>query len=436
MLLMTEMAGISMTRYLHQLLLCTAFRARGSATLLLLFSAIALGACSDNQSGTQQGQSGNSRGAAQQAIPVGYISAASTEIGYTEKLPGRVVSYRVAQIRPQVSGIIQSRLFEEGSLVEEGEQLYQIDPERYQADLEMAQANLESANAAVANAQSIVERYDSLAANQVLSEQEFDNAKTELQQAQASVSQAEAEVKSAEINLAYTKVYAPISGFIGPSSVTKGALVTQQQQAPLAVIRQLDPVYVDLSQSVGDARKLKARLVESRVQKQKDNDFAVSLFLSDSGKPYPYKGKLDATDLAVDEQTGAIRLRSVFPNPDNQLLPGLFVRASIEELASSQALVVPQKSVQIGESGSTHIWLVSEDNKALKRQVRTGVAYEDKWVIEEGLDEGDKVIVQGTMKLQEGAAVEPQEMNSRSGEKLSDNGNDNDKPTSSSQGGR
>ncbi|GGW87357.1 efflux RND transporter periplasmic adaptor subunit [Alteromonas halophila] len=386
-----------------------------SSYVFALALMLLLSACSDDNSSQQGNAGGGAPGGGQaQPVPVGFITVSPEKIGYTEKLPGRVVSYRVAQIRPQVGGIIQARLFEEGSLVEEGEQLYQIDPERYEADLAMAQANLESATAAVANAQSVVDRYDGLAAKKVLSEQEFDNAKMELQQAKASVSQAEAEVKSAKINLAYTKVYAPISGFIGPSSVTKGALVTQQQQAPLAVIRQLDPVYVDLSQSVSDAQQLKARLIESRIQKRNDSDFSVSLFFSESGEPYPHKGKLDATDLAVNEQTGAIRIRSVFPNPDNRLLPGLFVRAAIEDLASSDALVVPQKSVQIGRNGAKHVWVVANGNKAAKRAVKTGVAYKDKWIIEEGLQKGDKVIVEGTMTLRDGAPVKAKSLSASS----------------------
>ncbi|WP_414828187.1 efflux RND transporter periplasmic adaptor subunit [Alteromonas sp. H39] len=431
-----------MSRYLHQSMFSMGTSTRGFAYVCSLLVLLTLVACSDDKSGSQQdSEAGGPNAGSQQAMPVGFLNIRPSRIDYTEKLPGRVVSYRVAQIRPQVSGIIQERLFEEGSLVEEGEQLYQIDPARYQADLEMAQANLESARAAVANAQAIVERYDSLAASKVLSEQEFDNAKTELQQAKATVSQAEAEVKSAQINLAYTKVYAPISGFIGPSTVTKGALVTQQQSEPLAVIRQLDPVYVDLSQSVGDAQKLKARLIESRVQEREDENFEVSLFLSDSDEPYPHKGKLDATDLAVDEQTGAIRLRSVFPNPENRLLPGLFVRASIEDLASSAALVVPQKSVQIGDGGEKHVWLVSSDNKAVKRKITTGVAYQDKWVIEDGLSEGDRVIVEGTMNLQEGAPVKPSNVNQSPDKQdqqrgSSGSGKENADNTGTSQGGR
>lgn len=407
-------------------------------TITLFFLALAFG-CSE-KAGSEKGQGAGApasqKGGQQQAMPVRFISVSLQKIAYTQKLPGRVVSYKVAEIRPQVSGIIQARLFEEGSLVEEGDQLYQIDPERYQADLEMAQADLESANASVSNAQAVVNRYDGLVKQKVLSEQEFDDAKTQLKQSQASVSQAEAAVKTARINLAYTKVYAPISGFIGPSGVTKGALVTQQQQEPLAVIRQLDPVYVDLSQSVGDAQKLKARLIESRIQKKQNADFQVSLFFSESGEPYPHKGKLDATDLAVDEQTGAIRLRSVFPNPDNQLLPGLFVRASIEDLSSSKALVVPQKSVQIGSGGTKHVWVVGSGDKAEKRRVTTGVAYKDQWVIEDGLKEGDRVIVEGTMNLQPGAPLKPQNIAGNSnGDKKRQNQN-NQAADSAQSGGQ
>ncbi|QJR79324.1 efflux RND transporter periplasmic adaptor subunit [Alteromonas pelagimontana] len=369
------------------------------------------GAEQGKQEGSQETQQPGSAGS--RPVPVAFVEVAPTQIQYTEKLPGRVVSYRIAEIRPQVSGIIQARFFEEGSFVEQGEQLYQIDPARYQADLEVAQANLENAQATVNNALAIVGRYETLADINALSEQEFDNAKMELKQAQASVSQAEAEVKTAKINLAYTKVYAPISGFISPSSVTKGALVTQQQQEALATIRQLDPVFVDLSQSVGDAQQLKARLIESRIEERDDQEFEVSLFFAESGEPYPYKGKLDATDLAVDQQTGAIRLRSVFPNPDNLLLPGLFVRASIEDLSSSEALVVPQQSVTIGEGGKQHVWVIDKKDKVSKRAIQTGVAYEDKWVIEDGLQPGERVVVEGTMTLKDGAPVKPEKFSSQ-----------------------
>ncbi len=381
---------------------------RAPRAFVFILLATGLAACSDAPADKSQ-SSGDKLGNAQQqqAMPVTFIEASAKPIGYTEKLPGRVVAYRQAEIRPQVSGIIQSRLFEEGTLVEKGQQLYQIDPETYQADVEVAQANLQSAEAQVDNAQALVNRYDGLAEMNALSEQDLDDATTRLKQARASVSQAQAQLKTAEINLAYTRVYAPINGFIGPSKVTEGALVIQQQDTPLATIRQLDPVYVDLAQSVGDAQQLKSRLIESRIQKRDDTKFEVSLFFSQSGDAYAHKGQLEATDLAVNEQTGAIRLRSVFPNPDKQLLPGLFVRASIEGLATSKAITVPQKSVQISQGGMRHVWVVTSDNKAQKRTVQTGLAYDNRWIIESGLKDGDKVVVEGTMTLKEGASVKP-----------------------------
>lgn len=396
------------------------------------FILAAVSGCSDDKGGQSQSAPQGQTQNGQQAMPVGVLEVAPETINYSQKLPGRVVSYRVAEIRPQVSGIIQERLFEEGTLVEEGQQLYQIDPERYEADLDVARANLESAHASAMNAQTLVDRYDGLAEMKALSQQDFDNAKTELKMAQASVSQAEAEVKTAEINLAFTKMYAPISGFIGPSAVTKGALVTQQQATPLAVIRQMDPVYVDLSQSVSDAQQLKARLIESSIQQNDDSEFEVNLFFTESGEPYPHKGKLDATDLAVDEQTGAIRLRSVFPNPDNRLLPGTFVRASIKGMNSSQALVVPQKSVQISDGGATHVWVVQNGNKAAKRTIQTGVAYQDKWVVASGLEVGDNVIVEGTMNLKDGMPVKPRNVNSSGKEASSQK--DKNTPSSTNSG--
>ena len=215
----------------------------------------------------------------QQAIDVGFVEIKPVMIQRTNQLPGRVVSYQVAEIRPQVSGIIQSRLFKEGSYVEEGQQLYQIDPARYEADYEMATANLEDAEARKQNAQNLVNRYKTLIASNAVSQQEYDNALASLAQARAAVSLAEAEVKTAKINLDYTRVYAPISGYISPSSITKGALVTSQQAMPLATVRQLDPVYVDLSQSAAEVRDLQERLSASRLNKASQSEYEVSLYL-------------------------------------------------------------------------------------------------------------------------------------------------------------
>lgn len=341
-----------------------------------------------------------------QKASVSYIEIQPADINLTDRLPGRVVAYQTAEIRPQVSGIIQSRLFEEGSYVKEGQQLYQIDPARYEADYQIAQANLQNAQAKARNAQNLADRFEKLIDYNAVSQQEYDDAQAGLDQANAEVALAEAELKNAKINLDYTKVYSPISGFISPSNVTKGALVTAEQGTPLATVRQLDPVYVDLSQTTTEARKLQERLTASRLQNNKA-EYEVTLFFGNTHKTYSYKGKLDATDLAVDPQTGTIRLRSVFPNPDKMLLPGMFVSASIEDLGQSKKIIVPQKSVSIEPDGTKAVWLVNPDNKAEKRAIETGESYKKNWVVLDGLRPGERVIVTGRMMLQEGAELNP-----------------------------
>lgn len=364
-----------------------------------------MSAC-DNQENNQKNSS-EQGGMSQQAVDVGFVEIKPVRIQRTNQLPGRVVSYQVAEIRPQVSGIIQSRLFKEGSYVEEGQQLYQIDPARYEADYQMATANLQDAKARKQNAQNLVNRYKTLIASNAVSQQEYDNALASLAQARAAVSLAEAEVKSAKINLDYTRVYAPINGYISPSSITKGALVTSQQAMPLATVRQLDPVYVDLSQSAAEVRDLQERLSASRLNKASQSEYEVSLYLRSAKKIYPHKGVLDATDVAVDVQTGSIRLRSVFDNPDTILLPGMFVWASIEELGSSKQIVIPQKSVVIDARGNKSVWVIDAENKAAKTSIRTGAAYGNNWIVLNGLETGDRLIVEGTMKLRPGDVVKP-----------------------------
>lgn len=345
-----------------------------------------------------------SAGSDQQAADVAYIELQPTTVELTDQLPARVVSYKVAEIRPQVSGIIESRLFTEGSFVEEGQQLYQIDSDTFEASQQMAQANLERAEALANNAQRQVNRYRELITSKAISQQEVDNAEDNLTQAKAGVSVAKAELRAAEVELEYTKVYAPISGYISTSSVTKGALVTALQATALATVRQLDPVYVDISQSVTDSLNLQERLINSRMQGSQ-SDFAVTLLLGQEGQSYATKGQLEATDLAVDRQTGAIKLRAVFPNPDTVLLPGMFVSAMIEDVGRSRALVVPQKSVAINPDGSKYVWVANSDDTAEKRQVQAGISYRDKWVISSGLKSGDRVLVEGTMMLREGTPL-------------------------------
>ncbi|AGH44393.1 efflux RND transporter periplasmic adaptor subunit [Paraglaciecola psychrophila] len=329
-------------------------------------------------------------------------------IAMPNELPGRVKAFKTAEIRPQVSGIIQSRFFEEGSLVEEGQQLYQINPARYDANLQSANANLQNIKAELGLALALQSRYRSLIKTNTLSEQQFDSAKASVARAKAAVSLSRAEVKTAKINLDYTKVYAPISGYISPSTVTDGALVTAQQQAALATIRQLDPVYVDLSQSAADAKTLQLSLVT----RGEDAKFEVTLLFGNNDFIYPHKGSLYATDLAVDENTGTVRLRSVFPNPNAALLPGMFVRATIDKMEIQETIIVPQKAVSIESDGSKAVWIVDVNNIASKRAVVTNSTYKNNWVIKSGLKTGDTVIVAGTMMLQPGSKVVPKNINS------------------------
>jgi len=345
------------------------------------------------------------------AADVSYIELQPQAINRLDPLPGRVIAYQVAEIRPQVSGIIQSRLFEEGAFVKEGQQLYQIDPARYEADYDMSQATLENAEARRQSAQALATRYKTLVESNAVSEQDYDDAVSALNQAKAAISMAKAQVKMAKINLDYTEVHSPISGYISPSTVTKGALVTEGQATSLATVLQLDPVYVDLSQSVTAARNLRKRLTPTRSESASQATFPVRLFPTNTEEPYPHEGTLDTAELAVDPQTGAIRLRSVFPNPDKILLPGMFVRASVGDASRAKAIIIPQKSVKIEPDGKQSVWVIDSNDRAQKRSIRTGVAYENRWVVMEGLEAGERLIVEGGMTLSEGAELRPEKIN-------------------------
>jgi RND family efflux transporter MFP subunit len=369
-----------------------------TSIFMACLSVFLLVGCTDNSDQTRQ----------RSLKQVSVITIEPKVIAMPNELPGRVKAFKTAEIRPQVSGIIQSRFFEEGSLVEEGQQLYQINPARYDANLQSANANLQNIKAELGLALALQSRYRSLIKTNTLSEQQFDSAKASVARAKAAVSLSRAEVKTAKINLDYTKVYAPISGYISPSTVTDGALVTAQQQAALATIRQLDPVYVDLSQSAADAKTLQLSLMT----RGEDAKFEVTLLFGNNDFIYPHKGSLYATDLAVDENTGTVRLRSVFPNPNAALLPGMFVRATIDKMEIQETIIVPQKAVSIEADGSKAVWIVDVNNIASKRAVVTNSTYKNNWVIKSGLKTGDTVIVAGTMMLQPGSKVVPKNINS------------------------
>jgi len=321
-------------------------------------------------------------------------------ITFTQQLPGRISPYRQSQVRPQVDGIITERLFEEGADVEKGQQLYQIDDARYKAALNSAKADLASARANVKTVEARAKRYEDLVKINAVSEQEYDDVKAQYDQATAAIAVAQAAVDVAQVNLDYTKVYAPISGRISRSFVTEGTLVTANQAQNLATITQLDPVYIDMQQSGSEAIHLRSRMMGKEI-------VPVHLILDDKiGKDYPHEGTLKFSEVTMDETTGSIALRALMPNPDGLLLPGLFVRATLD-LGQDDVLLVPQRATIRTPEGGLTIWVVDETGKAQPRPIQVEQAYKDNWIVTDGLKAGDTVIVEGYQKVGPGAPVSP-----------------------------
>ncbi|MCC4521769.1 efflux RND transporter periplasmic adaptor subunit [Enterobacter hormaechei] len=334
-----------------------------------------------------------------QAPQVSVHIVKSAPLAVKTELPGRTDAYRVAEVRPQVSGIILHRNFTEGSDVKAGESLYQIDPATYQAAYDNAKGELVKAQAAANIAHLTVKRYVPLVGTQYVSKQEYDQAVATAQQADASVVAAKAGVESARINLAYTKVTSPINGRIGKSSVTEGALVTNGQSTALATVQQLDPIYVDVTQSSSDFMRLK-----QQTSLQKGDTSSVEL-LMENGQPYPLKGTLQFSDVTVDESTGSITLRALFPNPQHMLLPGMFVRARIDEGTQPDAILVPQQGLTRTPRGDATVLVVNDKNQVESRTVVAPQAIGDRWLITEGLKNGDRVIISGLQKVRPGVTV-------------------------------
>ncbi|ENJ4067384.1 efflux RND transporter periplasmic adaptor subunit [Enterobacter hormaechei] len=334
-----------------------------------------------------------------QAPQVSVHIVKSAPLAVKTELPGRTDAYRVAEVRPQVSGIILHRNFTEGSDVKAGESLYQIDPATYQAAYDNAKGELVKAQAAANIAHLTVKRYVPLVGTQYVSKQEYDQAVATAQQADASAVAAKAGVESARINLAYTKVTSPINGRIGKSSVTEGALVTNGQATALATVQQLDPIYVDVTQSSSDFMRLK-----QQTSLQKGDTSSVEL-LMENGQPYPLKGTLQFSDVTVDESTGSITLRALFPNPQHMLLPGMFVRARIDEGTQPDAILVPQQGVTRTPRGDATVLVVNDKNQVESRTVVAPQAIGDRWLITEGLKNGDRVIISGLQKVRPGVTV-------------------------------
>lgn len=322
----------------------------------------------------------------------------------TTVLPGRSRAYKEAEVRPQVSGIVVDRSFEEGGFVEQGQSLYQIEPATYQAALKSAEASLARAKASLSNAEITVQRYRKLAASNALSKQELDSAEATYQEALAAVEEAKAAIKTASINLEYTEVKAPISGRIGKSSVTAGALVTANQSGKLATIQQLDPINIDIVQSSAQMLRLQAKMKSGSLQRSESSD--VTLVLED-GTTYAHQGVLKFAENDVDETTGSVTLRAEFPNPDHQLLPGMYVRAAITIGTDPSAILVPQKAVTRNPKGEAIAMVVGADNKVESRVLTTAEAIDHQWRVTAGLAVGDQLIVEGLQKIAPGAVVTP-----------------------------
>lgn len=335
---------------------------------------------------------------------VGVVVIKPRRIALTTDLPGRTSPYFVAEVRPQVGGIIQKRLFTEGSDVRAGEVLYRIDPARYKAAYDSAKAALDGAKANLLPARLKARRYEDLVKINAVSRQDCDDAEAALRQDEAAVEGAKAALETAGINLGYTKVTAPISGWIGRSSVTDGALVTANQAAALATIQQLNPIYVDVTESTTDLLRLEQEMASGIMKSGGRAQARVKLLLED-GSAYPLMGTLKFSDVTVDQSTGSITLRAVFPNPRHILLPGMFVRAVIEEGVNERAILVPQRGVTRNPAGKAMVMVIGRGEKAEPRFIKVVRTVGNDWLVSGGLKAGDQVILDGLQKARPGTRV-------------------------------
>lgn len=361
--------------------------------LIALSALLILTAC---QSDEQQ------QGAQQQESHVDVVTLAPQKVTLRSSLPARTTAFRQAEVRPQVNGIIEKRLFEEGAQVKEGQQLYQIDAALYEAEVANAKAQLMRAKAALQTAKSKEARYKNLLADNAISQQDYDDALATYQQTEADIKVQEATLKTAETNLNYTHVYAPISGQIGKSNFTEGALVTAQQTAVLTTIYQLDPIYIDVSQPSKQLLDLRKRIIARQINKEKAPKVTITL---EDGTAYSETGTLQFAEANVDPTTGDVVLRSIMPNPDNLLLPGMFVKATIEEGQLDNVILAPQKGITFDREGNATALVVNKENKVELRQLELDQAVNDNWIVKSGLNAGDQIIVEGLQKVAPEASV-------------------------------
>ncbi len=340
----------------------------------------------------------------QQSTPkVNVVSIVPQTVTITTELPARTVAFRQAEVRPQVNGIIEKRLFEEGADVGAGQQLYQIDEAPFQAALQMAKAELAIAQANIQSTKARADRFERLINNKAISQQDYDDAQASYLQAQAEVAVARANIQTAEINLRYTKVNAPIDGRIGRSNITEGALVTAQQETALATITQTDPIYVDISQASKEILRLRQQLMTGRIAEE--DAAQVKLKLED-GTTYQHIGTLQFSEVNVTPDTGSLVMRAKFPNPEGLLLPGMYVKAEVNEGKIRDAILVPHKAVVFSREGEANVMLVNGEKKVEQRGIKIKQSIGQNWLVYEGLSAGEKVIVEGLQKIAVDSAAE------------------------------
>lgn len=333
------------------------------------------------------------------------VTLSTQAVALSSELPGRTSAYRVAEVRPQVSGIVQKRLFTEGGNVKAGEQLYQIDPALYQASLDSQKAALARAQAQLKTAGLLAQRYKPLVESKAVSQQAYDDALAARDQANADVLAAKAALDTARINVVYTKVLSPIKGIIGRSTVTEGALVTANQAGALAAVQQIDPIYVDVTQSSVQLLRLQQALADGQLQRVQGEQAAQVTLQLEDGTSYSLPGKLQFSEVTVDAGTGSVTLRAEFPNPEHRLLPGMFVRASLVEGVVPEGLLVPQRGVTRNQRGKPTALIVDAQNKVELRELVTSRAIGDQWLVSAGVKAGDRVVVEGLQYIKPGVEV-------------------------------
>jgi membrane fusion protein (multidrug efflux system) len=370
-------------------------------TLAGLLALALLGGCSSG--GDKAEQKGGGPGGRGGTPEVGFVIVQPTSVAITTELAGRTTPYAVSEIRPQITGVVQRRFFTEGSYVRAGQTLYQIDPRLTEANTAQAQANLAAAQATAEAARVRAGRLAPLARMEAVSQQEYTDAAAQARQATATVEQQRAALRTAQVNLGFTRVPAPISGRIGRSLFTVGALVTANQAEPLATIQQLDPIFVDIQQSTAELLRLRRTLAQGDVMPARA---AVRLKLED-GSDYNLTGTIQFSEVVVDPNTGTVTLRASFPNPQGLLLPGMFVRALFAQAVETRAYLVPQQAVSRDPQGNATVLVVGPNNRAMQRQVRAERTQGGSWVVTGGLNPGDKVITQGTARARPGQPVKP-----------------------------